>query len=579
MVASDYEKILNDIISQDDCGVILINGPWGIGKTYFWKEFSAKINDNKPENKQEKIAYISLFGKNDISEIRSEALLQIFGANKFVDNTNKLLAKLGPFFSIAEKFAGGGLSFTGNAIGSLLSLFNKKELNDCIVCFDDFERKSDTLNIKEIMGFASILSEQHGCKVVLIMDEGKVTQGSERKIYEDYKEKIVSFEIKFNPSQSEIVSNLIATVCGKYKNGVIDAVKDANITNLRTIKKVKLLLNILDKHLNKEYNDDFNHTIGYKISFLSVAYFEYGKDSLVDSSRFGLSKDTHENSNEIVQLNERLHHRVSIYSELDKLLWNFIASLEPDINSLNIEFTKITKNAEKLKLNDFIINVIDLYTFDAHYSNANFVNEIKNKLEENKHDLLEFISLNNFKYIIDCLSKVSDNPDFFSNFYNTVLINYVNSRLDAAASFDDLKNIKQSDIISAIISTNETAREQLEQKISQLEGKLMNIEIINDLINLIQEEHGWTPDDEKALNAVPVELIKKGILCNPIFFKNLYKFVQWSNRFQTRPFLQFYLSIERALNELGDSELGSYRYSRVVDLLGFAKNTNSGVTN
>jgi hypothetical protein len=42
-----------------------LNGKWGVGKTYFWHQFKEQLTDKK-------VAYISLFGKETISSIRTD---------------------------------------------------------------------------------------------------------------------------------------------------------------------------------------------------------------------------------------------------------------------------------------------------------------------------------------------------------------------------------------------------------------------------------------------------------------------------------------------------------------------------
>jgi hypothetical protein len=40
-----------------------------------------------------------------------------------------------------------------------------------IICFDDFERLSSKIDLKDIMGLISYLKEQKICKILLIMNE------------------------------------------------------------------------------------------------------------------------------------------------------------------------------------------------------------------------------------------------------------------------------------------------------------------------------------------------------------------------------------------------------------------------
>ncbi len=48
---------------------IVIKGEWGIGKTYFWREFISKFK---------KTVYISLFEAGSLKEIKRDIIVQLF---------------------------------------------------------------------------------------------------------------------------------------------------------------------------------------------------------------------------------------------------------------------------------------------------------------------------------------------------------------------------------------------------------------------------------------------------------------------------------------------------------------------
>jgi hypothetical protein len=47
------------------------------------------------------------------------------------------------------------------------------------VCFDDFERLSPSIKLEEVLGFIAELKEQKECKVVMILNEGKLGDNKE----------------------------------------------------------------------------------------------------------------------------------------------------------------------------------------------------------------------------------------------------------------------------------------------------------------------------------------------------------------------------------------------------------------
>ncbi|HDX3473044.1 TPA: hypothetical protein ROD47_001788, partial [Campylobacter jejuni] len=46
-----------------------MNGPWGVGKTHLWKQVEKKLSK---VNKDKKVVYIDLFGKESYKQILEE---------------------------------------------------------------------------------------------------------------------------------------------------------------------------------------------------------------------------------------------------------------------------------------------------------------------------------------------------------------------------------------------------------------------------------------------------------------------------------------------------------------------------
>lgn len=111
------EEKLKNILEKDE-SVVSINGKWGIGKTYFWHKFKKDLKDKKT-------AYVSLFGKETIADIRTDIFLQVISKSKKAVGSVKKLAK-----NIKVPFVD---------ISTLIALLDNQDFKDVIVCFDDFE--------------------------------------------------------------------------------------------------------------------------------------------------------------------------------------------------------------------------------------------------------------------------------------------------------------------------------------------------------------------------------------------------------------------------------------------------------
>ncbi len=189
---------------------IAISGEWGVGKTYFWKDFvetcksefkrqsglnhvprEVLIDCETPKANTDKFAYISLFGKENLKAIEEEIFVQVSKLKQFAK-------KYKPFeflSKVVEKFAKGS-SIVQITISSVISLLDKEYFKNVIVCFDDFERMSDKINKKDIFGLIAKLKEDRECKVVMIFNDKVVDFGEAKQ----YKDKLVDYEFKIDKS-------------------------------------------------------------------------------------------------------------------------------------------------------------------------------------------------------------------------------------------------------------------------------------------------------------------------------------------------------------------------------------------
>ena len=82
-ITSEVDKVndrLKDLFKLDESFVIALNGEWGIGKTHFWNKFVEENLTKKLVCKE--VAYVSLFGKNTLSDIESDIVMQVSQTEK-----------------------------------------------------------------------------------------------------------------------------------------------------------------------------------------------------------------------------------------------------------------------------------------------------------------------------------------------------------------------------------------------------------------------------------------------------------------------------------------------------------------
>lgn len=240
------EKLLN-LINQEDPFAIALTGEWGIGKTHFWKSFYKK-NHNK--FKTNKYSYISLFGIDSLESFKYQIAINTHDTNKKTDN---LLSIKKLFSYIKDKITfpkievkGFTLAVTQTMINSIISNF----IEDTVICIDDFERKSDKLDAREIMGLINFLKEEKKCKIIMILNEKK-SKGSE--IFSEYKEKVFDYILNMDNNLS-IIKSII-------KNNEVIEIYERFYTTIK-IKNLRFYMKV-----NKDYQSIT--TLNKKLSITS----------------------------------------------------------------------------------------------------------------------------------------------------------------------------------------------------------------------------------------------------------------------------------------------------------------------
>lgn len=147
-----------------DGTVIFLNGPWGSGKTYFWKKTV------HPTLQTKKCIYVSLFGVQSVNDLKHKLLAAVLAGEhteSIPSKSRNWIARLAPsFVNLFENWSGFKFDF------DLFELISSKM--PFVICFDDFERLPKDSSIEEILGFINYLSEHKGFRNLIIMNEAEI---------------------------------------------------------------------------------------------------------------------------------------------------------------------------------------------------------------------------------------------------------------------------------------------------------------------------------------------------------------------------------------------------------------------
>ncbi len=305
---------------------VILNGNYGIGKTHFFKqELANKIKDvSLPKNEQKKYTpiHISLFGFKTLEEIQTAIFVELFPILK--NKGIKLAAGIGKSIirGIAQINKAGDIDkYIGDIAQDSNDWLNYDEL---VICFDDLDRKSEALDLRDVFGFINSLVENQGVKILFIANEKQLIK--DINYTSELREKVIGVSIQYVPNPSIIYEQIIKCryeapnkvyfkFLKKYQNEIILAIEKNN-NNFRNLifflEHFKTIFYIVEKEFqeNKEFKllkEDkekailyfsLSIAIEYKLGYLNATNINKIEDiSDVSNSIFDFSKISSEQNN------------------------------------------------------------------------------------------------------------------------------------------------------------------------------------------------------------------------------------------------------------------------------------------
>ncbi|ENW07147.1 P-loop NTPase fold protein [Acinetobacter beijerinckii] len=289
------ERLEHNIRNEEIGTAIAITGPWGVGKTFFWKRCIGGYNFKK------KYVYVSLFGLESLSDLKTHIYSNIENNHSALEIPRWIRGL--PSILKDTRVSQFGLNASTKIFDSLM--FN--QVKDAIICFDDFERMSNKLDIKDVMGLANYLKLEKNCQIILILDEDKA-EGDNKQKYADYKEKLVDETIIINSVEPLIRENT-KDIDDQLVDLMVEFANKLEIHNFRFFQKVIKLYREFRSKLPETVADSTKEIIlirilqGYLICDFSK--LEYGWEDcqcFTEQQRENWSdqkKQTYKNLNEV----------------------------------------------------------------------------------------------------------------------------------------------------------------------------------------------------------------------------------------------------------------------------------------
>ncbi len=236
MKTNQIQSVIETMFAPNSrIAAVLIDGQWGVGKTY------ATLN-TLGKTKSCRYAYSSFFGKTSIDELNTELYRQLNKSDKILNTVSSIVNLIGASVS----FSGVGINLNGTTFNRTHKIKKSKKYTTLVV-LDDLERMDENkITQNALLGYINQLSLQ-GIKIIALSNLGDKLESH----LGEFKEKVFDRIFKITDTPLEIAKSLVD------KNADVDLkCLDLVSNNLRMFIKADSLYQQIKKHLQGEQNDN-----------------------------------------------------------------------------------------------------------------------------------------------------------------------------------------------------------------------------------------------------------------------------------------------------------------------------------
>ncbi|HBA1099046.1 TPA: ATP-binding protein, partial [Escherichia coli] len=208
-------------------GLILLNGEWGVGKTFFLQNEFKQYYSNKTQ------FYISVLGLNSLQDFKDKVLSVTYLENPpDIEIITELASNVTTAITKEESTG----KFTGKIISTFAGAMQHYVLKDLsgVFIIDDLERIPQNLR-DEIATFC--LQNYQNNKMLDYILVGNFSKQSNEVL--NHKEKVISDEVYFSINNlSDILDKKLEKIQENYRDIIKQVIIDFEETNIRIINRV-----------------------------------------------------------------------------------------------------------------------------------------------------------------------------------------------------------------------------------------------------------------------------------------------------------------------------------------------------
>lgn len=505
-------KKLNDSFSSSignkDISVIALSGSWGSGKSYVWQEYQKRTTNENIRN----AIYISLFGIRSITDFKIKLLMAWVEQN---ENKNNILTYIPDGIKIISKVLK-GLHKSAEAIDNMAFLAIPKILNGKFIVLDDIERKHNSLDIDEILGFIDEFTTKQQTRFLLILNSDKLKDNS---IWEKFREKVIHTEIFLKLTSDEACDIALFNKNLTYSEEIKRINKILGIVNIRVLKKIIQFIEKLFKN-NIHLHDQAAKQLIPSIMLLNATHYKSipNPPSLDYIVNFNLS-ESRNNSNiesEETKAWVKLLHSLGIYqsSDFEKqvsiALTTQIFDYEIIDRLINQHQIPAKRNLALRLCDEFIEN----YRWDPQKEHVDLSKDAVDIL-----DMTEHLDVSSISMVCEIISSIGD-KDLEEKFIQK----WIESRnISSEEAFSMIKYHCKENTPRKIMEYLKHISEKVEVKIIKLENFLIDESFIvseNDKENIVANSS--INDYIELINSINKDQLKK-------IFQNHYDWLRFGS--------------------------------------------------
>lgn len=308
---ADYvENIIRNIDEKSyTYKCILVDGTWGIGKSYMVRKAL--------EDKKDRTCFVSLFGMDNVQQIYHEILFQLLLRSadggkmiRWLKDATKVFGN----FSYGAKNINTVLESRFSELDALVALSQKFETKHVVV-IDDLERYKESLKLREIFGVIENLKQCHDIYVIAVANLNELEN---KKEFDKYNEKVIDRIFQITEYSSQIKwSNL-----NVEPSFAVRFFQKHKTANLRTIQKAQSFFTDVSSYCDGIKDERFRDEIR-QICF-AVVIEDTDKLYYIDPQNRDNSSKENRIQNIMEEQENKIESRISNYTQHLKLSRDFI---------------------------------------------------------------------------------------------------------------------------------------------------------------------------------------------------------------------------------------------------------------